>query len=140
MRKVRNDAGYTITELLVVLVILGLIAAAASPQILGDWTSSKVKAARLQLDVVLSALDAFNVDVGRYPSEREGIEFLLIQPEGTAGWSGPYLRSRRNLMDPWGAPARYKMDERGQASVMTFGADGKEGGKDTNSDLRAPDV
>jgi general secretion pathway protein G len=140
MTKSRSQAGYTITELLVVLVILGLIAAAISPQIIGRLDSSKTKAARLQLDVVISALDAFHVDVGRYPTEEEGVEALLIQPDGTSGWAGPYLRSRRNLTDPWGALLRYAIDDKGQAAVSTLGADGREGGAEADTDLRAPDI
>lgn len=140
MKKPSRDAGYTITELLVVLVILGLIAAAISPQILGRLDTSKSKSARLQLDVVLSALDAFHVDVGRYPTIAEGVDALLVQPDKTDGWAGPYLRSKRNLTDPWGAKLRYEQDDQGRALVTTYGADGKEGGEGVDADLRAPDI
>lgn len=140
MKKPSSQAGYTITELLVVLVILGLLAAAISPQILGRLDSSKTRAARLQLDLVSSALDAFHIDVGRFPTEQEGVEALLTQPDGVSGWVGPYLRSRRNLTDPWGAVLLYSIDEKGQAIVSTFGADGKEGGSDGDADMRAPDI
>jgi len=140
MQRTKAEVGYTITELLVVLVILGLIAAAISPQILGRLDTSKVKSARLQLDVTLSALDAFHVDVGRYPTAVEGIDALLVQPEQAGGWAGPYVRSRRNLTDPWGAKLFYQVDEKGQALVMTLGADGREGGDGIDADLKAPDL
>lgn len=140
MRNPSSQAGYTITELLVVLVILGLLAAAISPQILGRLDSSKTRAARLQLDLVSSALDAFHIDVGRFPTEQEGVEALLTQPDGANGWAGPYLRSRRNLTDPWGAQLLFSIDDKGQAVVSTFGADGKEGGSDGDADMRAPDI
>jgi len=140
MRRVDGQAGYTITELLVVLVILGLIAAAISPQILGRLDSSKVRAARLQLDVVLSSLDAFFVDVGRYPTEEEGVNALLAAPPNAPGWAGPYARSVRNIVDPWGQVIIYGVDEAGRATIRTLGSDKRQGGKDNAADLVAPDT
>jgi general secretion pathway protein G len=139
MKRPDAQGGYTITELLVVLVILGLIAAAISPQIIGRLDSSKVRAARLQLDVVLSSLDAFFVDVGRYPTNEEGIAALLSAPPNAPGWAGPYARSARNIIDPWGQQLVYAIDEAGSAMVRTYGSDKKEGGKGSAADLVAPD-
>jgi general secretion pathway protein G len=140
MRRHKGDEGYTITELLVVLVILGLIAAAISPQIIGRLDSSKVRAARLQVDVVLSSLDAFFVDVGRYPTNEEGISALLAAPPNAAGWAGPYARSERNVTDPWGGKLVYSVDDAGAASVRSYGSDRKEGGEGHAADLVAPDA
>jgi general secretion pathway protein G len=140
MKRADRQAGYTVTELLVVLVILGLIAAAISPQIIGRLDSSKVRAARLQLDVVLSSLDAFFVDVGRYPTTEEGVNALLAAPPNAPGWAGPYARSARNVTDPWGRQLTYTIDDAGAASVKTLGADGKAGGTGTAADLVAPET
>lgn len=140
MKRHDPQAGYTLTEMLVVLVILGLIVAAISPQIIGRLDSSKVRAARLQLDVVLSSLDAFFVDVGRYPTSEEGINALIIAPANASGWAGPYARSQRNLTDPWGQPIIYRLDDSGQASIRTLGSDKKEGGAGNAADMMAPDA
>ncbi len=139
MRRRAGEEGYTITELLVVLVILGLIAAAISPQILGRLDSSKIRAAKLQLDVVLSSLDAFMVDVGRYPTKEEGVEALLKAPADAAGWAGPYARSAANITDPWGHLIDYSLDEQGRPRIRVFGADGKEGGDGGGADIVAPE-
>jgi general secretion pathway protein G len=140
MKRADPQGGYTLTEMLVVLVILGLIVAAISPQIIGRLDSSKVRAARLQLDVVLSSLDAFFVDVGRYPTNEEGVGALVTAPANAPGWAGPYARSARNLTDPWGALLIYRIDDAGQASVRTFGSDKKEGGTGNAADMSAPDL
>ena len=140
MKRPDPQDGYTITELLVVLVILGLIAAAITPQIIGRLDSSKVRAARLQLDVVLSSLDAFFVGVERYPTNEEGINALLVAPPNAPGWAGPYARSVRNITDPWGRLLVYRIDEAGKASIRTLGSDQKEGGKGSAADLVAPDL
>jgi general secretion pathway protein G len=135
-----TQSGYTITELLVVLVVLGLIAAAITPQVMGRMDSSKIRAARLQLDTTLSALDSFLIDVGRYPTEEEGLRGLLVEPPGAKGWAGPYVRSNRNLVDPWGQSLLFAIDSEGQAQVRTLGADGKEGGEGNDGDLVAPEA
>jgi general secretion pathway protein G len=140
MKRPDPQAGYTLTEMLVVLVILGLIVAAISPQIIGRLDSSKVRAARLQLDVVLSSLDVFFVDVGRYPTNEEGIGALLVQPATAEGWAGPYARSPRNITDPWGQQLFYQIDDAGQASVRTYGSDKKEGGTGNAADMVAPET
>lgn len=135
-----NEAGYTITELLVVLVILGLIAAIISPQVIGRLDSSKTRAARLQLDVVSSSLDAFFTDVGRYPTEEEGVGALLAAPPSASGWAGPYVKSNRNLIDPWGQRVIYKLDSSGKPTVLSLGSDKKEGGTGGAADLAVPEV
>jgi general secretion pathway protein G len=139
MTRLKGESGYTITELLVVLVILGLIAAAISPQIIGRLDSSKVRAAQLQLDVVLASFDAFYVDVKRYPTSEEGVDALLVAPPNAAGWSGPYVRSARNLTDPWGQRLVYNLDDAGYPTIRTYGSDKKEGGKGNAADLAAPE-
>lgn len=134
------EAGYTITELLVVLVILGLIAAAISPQVIGRLDSSKVRAARLQLDTVSASLDAFFIDVGRYPSEEEGVDALIAPPPNVEGWAGPYVRSGRNITDPWGQTLVYRVAGAGQFELLTYGSDMKEGGEGSAADMKVPEL
>jgi general secretion pathway protein G len=114
-----------------------LIAAAVTPQILGRFNSAKTRAAQLHVDTLSAALDDFFIDVGRYPTAEEGVDALLEPPVDAAGWNGPYVRSSRNLVDPWGrkylvvaAPSRNV-----PPAVMSRGADGVDGGEGTDRDV-----
>lgn len=135
----RNDAGYTLTELLVVIVVLALIAAAVTPQILGRFNTAKTKTAQLQANTLAAAMDDFFIDVGRYPSPEESIDALLTAPNGLATWNGPYVRSAKTLVDPWdrkyviGAPTASNQPP----PVLSLGADGKEGGEGPDVDVRS---
>ena len=137
----RRDAGYTLTELLVVLVILSLIAAAIAPRIIGRLDSSKVRAANLQLETLAASVDLFFIDTGRYPTRDEGLDALISRPDGIGAWDGPYIRSSSNLIDPWGNPFLYLAPERGQSAFIlrTLGSDGAEGGEGNAADLQFPD-
>ena len=134
-----SQAGFTITEMLIVLVMLGLIAAAISPAIMGRFDNAKVRAANLQLETLSASLDAFLVDVGRYPTEEEGLDALLTAPPAAPGWAGPYVRSRRGLTDPWGELVRYGQSADGLPYVASFGADKVEGGVGSSADLQIPE-
>jgi general secretion pathway protein G len=133
----RSEAGYTLTELLVVIVVLSLVAAAITPQILSRFNTAKVRTAQLHVDTLAAALDDFYIDVGRYPTAEEGIDALLAQPPGAPGWSGPYVRSARSLLDPWGRA--FVIASPGAPNtpplVFSLGADGAEGGEGPNADL-----
>jgi general secretion pathway protein G len=135
-----SKSGFTITEMLIVLVILGLIAAAVTPGLIGRFDRAKQRSAQLQLDTVSTALDSFYLDTGRYPSADTGLIALLSAPTDSSGWAGPYLKSQRSLIDPWGRPLRYDLTTDNQTIVMTYGADGREGGEDLNADLRVPEI
>jgi general secretion pathway protein G len=134
-----SEAGYTLTELLVVIVVLALIAAAVTPQILGRFNTAKTRTAQLHADTLSAALDDFFIDVGRYPTAEEGVQALLTAPETASGWSGPYVRSERTLIDPWGRkflvspPAASNLPP----SVVSLGADGAEGGEGADADIRS---
>lgn len=135
----RSDAGYTLTEMLVVIGIIGLIAAALTPGIIGQFGRAKAKAAQLQLDTLAADVEAFSSDVGRYPTQDEGLSALIEEPSGTEGWSGPYLKNRRMMNDPWGRPILYSLDQsRRTFEVKSLGADGKPGGRGVDRDLQAP--
>src|SRR3979490_3469375 len=91
-RRRNSQAGFTLVEILVVITIIGLIMALVGPRVLGYLGESKVKAARIQIESLSSALDLYYLDVGRYPSSSEGLAALARQPGGGLTWNGPYLR------------------------------------------------
>ncbi len=135
------EAGYTLTELLVVMVVLGLIAAAITPQVLGRLDKSKVRAAVLQLDTLGASLDLYKIDVGHYPTKDQGLGSLIRKPGQSATWDGPYVRSARNLIDPWGQEFVYEPSGAGRRyQITSLGSDGEMGGSDDASDLTFPDL
>jgi general secretion pathway protein G len=138
-RKTDKSLGFTLTELLVVMVILSLLAAAITPQVMGRLDKSKVRAARLQMDTLSASLDLFKLDTGRYPTEVEGLTALMEAPAGTDAWDGPYVRSNRSIIDPWQRPYLYKPDGR-TYRIVTLGADGAEGGEGYDRDLAFPEL
>ncbi len=134
-----DDAGYTLTEMLVVIGIIGLIAAALTPGIIGQFSRAKSKAAQLQLDTIAADIEAFSSDVQRYPTDQEGLAALLQEPSGVDGWTGPYLRDRKMMNDPWGHPISYVLAPGGRTFLITsLGADGKPGGSGADRDLQSP--
>jgi general secretion pathway protein G len=136
---VRNQDGYTLTEMLVVIGIIAMIAAVLTPNLLGQLGRSRAKAAQLQLETTASAVEIFRTDVGRYPTQEEGLAALIKDPNALTGWAGPYLRDSKSLNDPWNDPLKYTLAEDGRSFfVETLGADGKTGGTGQNKDLRAP--
>lgn len=137
----KRDEGYTLTEMLVVIAIIALIAAVLTPQLLGQLSRARAKTAQLQLDTVAAAVELFRSDVGRYPSTTEGLKSLIADPGAAEGWTGPYLKDIKALNDPWNRPLIYTPDTDGLSFyVESQGADGKVGGSGANRDLRAPTV
>ena len=133
-----GEDGYTLTEMLVVIAIIALIAAVLTPQLMGQMSRSRAKAAQLQLETVASAVELFRTDIGRYPSEAEGLGALVTDP-GSEAWTGPYLKDSKSIIDPWNRPHVYQVDAEGLSfSVGSLGADGKVGGSGANRDLRSP--
>lgn len=134
-----GDEGYTLTEMLVVIALIALIAAVLTPQLIGQMTRARAKTAQLQLDTVASAVELFRSDVGRYPTKAEGLQSLLTEPGAVEGWTGPYLKDAKALNDPWNRPLNYIEDPQGLSfAVETLGADGKTGGGGADRDLRSP--
>lgn len=126
-RPVRN--GFTLLELLVVLAILGLLAAIVGPQVIKYLGSSRSETAAVQVKNVDAALKLLRLDAGRYPSAQEGLQALVTQPPGMADWRGPYLPNASALTDPWGNPYRYAVPgKHGEVDVYTLGSDNAEGG------------
>jgi general secretion pathway protein G len=130
-----REAGFTLVELLVVLVILALLAALVGPKVIGYMSSSKVKTAHVQIASYQTALELYHLDLGRYPQSTEGLGALAKAPSGAAGWAGPYL-DKAVASDPWGNPYDYSAGADGSAyTLRSFGADGKEGGEGDNADI-----
>ena len=128
--------GFTLLELLVVLVILGLLASLVGPQVLNQLGGSKSKAAVLQIEEYSSALDLYRLEVGRYPSESEGLEALIKKPGNASNWNGPYLKKKVIRQDPWGNDYVYRYPgEHGDFDLYSLGADNREGGDGENRDL-----
>ncbi len=129
-------AGFTLLELLVVLTILGLLAALAGPQLMGLLGGAKTKAARLQIQTLETVLDLYKLDVGAYPTTRQGLAALLVKPDGVDRWNGPYLKKADGAVDPWNKPYRYRSPgQHGAVDIFTLGADQREGGSGEDQDV-----
>lgn len=132
-----RDDGYTLTELLVVLLILGLLAAALTPITIGQMNQAKVRTAKLQMEGVAAALALYVGDVGRLPAGNEGLRALMEPPASAPTWAGPYLRSADRILDPWGRPIQLVAPASdGRPFVLrSLGADGAPGGKGADADI-----
>jgi len=131
-----GERGFTLVEILVVITIIGLIMALVGPRVLNYLAESKVKAAKIQIESLSSALDLFYIDVGRYPSTSEGLTALSQPPGGIQSWNGPYLRSGTVPNDPWGHSYVYRSPgEHGSFDIVSHGAHGVEGAADAASDI-----
>lgn len=135
-RRRAGRCGYTLMELLVVLVILGLIAALVAPQVIGYLGGARHDAARLQIDRLSGVLDLYYLETGGYPSTEQGLAALVERPDGATAWNGPYIRKADALTDPWGNPYLYKAPgEHGEYDLSSLGADGQPGGEGEDADI-----
>jgi len=135
-RRRGRQAGFTLVELLVVLIILGLIAAFAVPRVIQYVGGAKTDSAKIQIERLSTTLDLYRLQVGHYPSEEEGLRALVERPADAEQWDGPYLKKEDALVDPWGRPYVYQYPgEHGDYDLYTLGADGAEGGEGENQDI-----
>lgn len=119
------QAGFTLIELLVVLAILGLLVAVVTPQVLKYLGKAKADTAKIEIKSMSTALDLFLIDVGRYPTQQEGLEALVTNPGALPSWHGPYLKTASLPLDPWGHPYQYRIPgQNGDYDLFTLNADG----------------
>jgi general secretion pathway protein G len=134
MKKTRL-AGFTLLELLVVIVIIGLLAGYVAPRYFSQVGRSEVQVARAQIDSLEKALDQYRLDMRRYPSAEEGLDALVAKPVSVATWNGPYLK-KAVPADPWGRPFIYRVPgEKGEFELLSLGRDGKPGGSGEDADI-----
>nr|WP_316641425.1 type II secretion system major pseudopilin GspG [uncultured Roseateles sp.] len=127
--------GFTLLELLVVMVIIGLLAGYVGPKFFGQIGKSEVKAAKAQIDGLQKALDQYRIDMGRYPSTEQGLAVLVTKPSDEPRWAGPYL-SKAVPKDPWQHEFQYRSPgEHGEYDLLSFGKDGRPGGEGEDADL-----
>lgn len=129
------STGFTLLELLVVIVIIGLLAAYVGPRYFSQLGKSERKAAKAQIEAFGKALDTYRLDTGRYPSTEEGLAALQKRPDAGSGWDGPYLQ-KTIPADPWGRPYIYRspgQDE--EFDLLSFGKDGQSGGDGDSADV-----
>jgi len=138
LRRFRSRSrGFTLLELLVVMVIIGLLAGFVAPRYFAQVGKSQVKVAKAQIDALDKALDQFRLDMGRYPSSEEGLNALQTAPGGaeTGTWGGPYLK-KGVPNDPWGRPYVYTSPgEHGEFDLSSLGKDGRPGGTGEDADI-----
>lgn len=127
--------GFTLLELLVVMVIIGLLAGYVAPKYFAQIGKSEVKTARAQINALEKALDQYRLDTGHYASTEQGLAALVTRPESEPKWDGPYL-SKAVPLDPWGKAYVYKQPgEHGEFDLMSFGKDGNPGGNGDDADI-----
>ncbi len=135
-RRRRDEAGFTLLELLVVMIILTLLATIAAPQVLGYLGGARTDTARIQIGNLGTALDLYKLDAGRYPTTGEGLRALIERPAEGERWRGPYVKKKDSLIDPWGTPYVYVAPGRhGVYDLSSLGADRAAGGADEDQDI-----
>lgn len=132
----KQQSGFTLMELLAVIVIIGVLAAILGGNIMGQGEGAKVKAAKVEMDQMSQALDLFKLEIGRYPSAQEGLESLIKNPGAIQNWSGPYSK-KKDMKDPWTNDYKYSTPGPNNTpfEIKSLGADGREGGEGPNADI-----
>ena len=129
------SAGFTLLELLVVMVIIGLLAGYVGPRYFAQVGKSEVKVARAQIDALEKALDQFRLDTDHYPRIEQGLAVLNTRPANEPKWDGPYLKKNVPL-DPWGNAYVYRIPgEHGEYDLLSLGKDGQPGGTGDAADI-----
>ena len=132
----RKSSGFTLIELLVALVILGLLMSVVGPSVLKYVGGAKTDTGKMQIENMSAALDNYYLEMGRYPSQDQGLNALVEAPSGAPGWNGPYMKKKAIPTDPWGADYIYLYPgENGPFDLYSLGADSQEGGEKENADI-----
>ncbi len=145
MKKLRNTSGFTLIEIMVVIVILAMLAALVGPKLMGRTDDAKITDARVQIKNIETALKLYKLDTGSYPSTEQGLISLVTKP--TVGMipkgykDGGYLESKKIPKDPWGNDYLYvSPGEHGDYDLFSYGADGAKGGDGKNADITSWDT
>ena len=134
--KHQSTRGFSLIELLVALTIIALLMGLVGPRVVGYLGDAKSDTARAQVENLAASLDLFLIDVGRYPTQEEGLTALIENPGALSAWDGPYLRKKIIPSDPWGRGYLYEVNSGGdRARVRSLGADGAEGGDAEDADI-----
>jgi len=131
----QSGRGFTLLELLVVIVIIGLLAGFVAPRYFSQIGKSEVQVARAQIDSLEKALDQYRLDTRRYPTAEQGLKALVERPSNEPQWNGPYLRKAVPL-DPWGRAYVYRIPAtKGEFELLSYGKDGQPGGTGESADI-----
>ena len=134
-RRTSGRSGFTLTEMLIVIAIISLLAAVLTPTLFGQLARARAKAAALQMETLSTALEMVRTDIGRYPTTAEGLELLLTNRSAVPDWLGPYAPNAKAVSDPWGRAWRYEARGEEGYRLTSFGQDGKPGGTSVSADL-----
>lgn len=135
MRSSSVQSGFTLLELLVVIVIIGLLVSYVGPRYFSQVGKSEVQIARAQIDAFEKALEQYQLDLRRYPSTEQGLEALVTKPASEANWRGPYLK-KAIPHDPWGRRYVYRVPgEKDDFDLLSYGKDGQPGGSGEDADI-----
>ena len=136
MTERRGERGFTLVELLVVMVILGLLVGLAAPMVMNQLSGAKTKTAGIEVARLSGALDLYRLELGDYPSGQDGLGALVEQPAGAERWNGPYVTKADAIVDPWDRPYRYRYPgEHSQFDLYSLGRDGQDGGDGEDQDV-----
>ena len=131
-----GKGGFTLLELLIVMIIIGLLAALIGPKMIGRVGESRQTVAKQQIEGFSSALEMYKLDTTKYPTQEQGLEALVTQPQGINNWKGPYLKKKFIPKDPWGNNYVYTYPgEHGDYDMVSYGADGNSGGDGEDKDV-----
>jgi len=128
----RSEAGFSLVELMVVIVIIALLTGVVGYNVNKKMKDSRAQVAKMQIESFSGSLGAYALDMGRFPSTAEGLQALVENPTDSDTWNGPYLAKKKVPLDPWGKPYVYRSpsDHGGEFDILSFGADGNEGTED----------
>lgn len=136
----KNRKGFTLLELLVVLGIIAMLAGIVGPQVMKHMGAAKIKAAKVQIEDISTALDMYKLDVGNYPSNQQGLAVLVEKPVDSKQWNGPYLRKDKVPVDPWQQEYHYQQPgQHGKFDLYSYGADDKPSGEGEDQDINSWD-